>query len=191
MVPVHRAVLTQRQDAERIPARLHPDNPKAQRLLAENMRARSACFFATDCHRGCSIGAAYDSTTVHLRPALKSGNLDILPNAMAREVTVDGDGKATGITFIDKVENTEHHVSGRAVVLAASSQESVRLLLNSKSALFPDGIANSSGLVGKYITDSVVSSFSAQIPAFENMPLHNEDGVVGQQSYMPWWLCKE
>ena len=191
MVPVHRAVLTKQQDADRIPKKLHPGNAKAQRLLAENMRMRSQCFFATDCHRGCSIGAAYDSTTVHLRPALKSGNLDILPNAMAREVTVDADGKATGIIFIDKVGGKEHHVSGRAVVLAASSQESVRLLLNSKSKLFPDGIANSSGLVGKYITDSVASSFSAQIPAFENMPPHNEDGVVGQQSYIPWWLCQE
>lgn len=191
MVPIHRAVLTRRQDADTIPKKLHPGNPKAQRLLAENMRARAACFFATDCHRGCSIGAAYDSVTVHLRPALKSGNLDILPNAMAREVTVDADGKATGVTYIDKVDNAEHHVSGRAVVLAASSQESVRLLLNSKSQRFPEGIANSSGLVGQYITDSVASSFTAQIPAFENMPPHNEDGVVGQQSYIPWWLCQE
>lgn len=191
VVPIHRAVLTQRQDADRIPSILHPGNAKAQRLLKENMQARAACFFATDCHRGCSIGAAYDSTTVHLRPALKSGNLDILPNAMAREVTIDQDGKATGVTFIDKVSNTEHHVSGRAVVLAASSQESVRLLLNSKSSLFPDGLANSSGLVGKYLTDSVSSNLSAQIPAFENMPPHNEDGVVGQQAYIPWAFCKE
>lgn len=191
VVPIHRAVLTRQQDADRIPAKLHRGNPKARKLLAENMRMRFGCFYATDCHRGCSIGAAYDSTTVHLRPALKTGNLDILPNAMAREVTVNEAGKASGITYIDKVDGTEHHVSGRVVVLAASSQESVRLLLNSKSNRFPDGLANSSGKVGKYITDSVSSSFSAQIPAFENLPPHNEDGVVGQQAYVPWWLCRE
>ena len=191
VVPIHRSILTKQQDADRIPAKLHPGNAKAQQLLAENMRMRAACFYATDCHRGCSIGAAADSNTVFLRPALKSGNLDILPNAMAREVTLNKFGKAGGVTFIDKVDGAEHHASGRAVVLAASSQESVRLLLNSKSNQFPDGLANSSGKVGKYITDSVSSSFSAQIPAFEEIAPHNEDGVVGQQAYIPWWLCQE
>ncbi|MDF1815679.1 MAG: GMC family oxidoreductase [Verrucomicrobiales bacterium] len=191
VVPIHRAVLTKTQDADKLPKKLHPGNPKAQKLLAENMRMRGKCFFATDCHRGCSIGAAFDSTTVFLRPTLKSGNLDILPNAMAREVTVDSEGKATGVTLIDKVDGAEHHVSGKAVVLAASSQETVRLLLNSQSKLFPQGIGNSSGLVGKYLTDSVSSSYSAQIPALENLPLHNEDGTVGQQVYVPWWRAAE
>ncbi|MEX2580278.1 MAG: GMC family oxidoreductase [Verrucomicrobiales bacterium] len=192
VVPIHRAVLTRTQDADRLPSKLHPGNPKAQRILADNMRRRARCYFATDCHRGCSIGAAYDSVTVHLTPALKTGNLDILPNAMAREVTVNQKGRASGVTYIDKVDGAEHHVSGRVVVLAASSQESVRLLLNSKSRRFPDGLANSSGKVGKYITDSVASrSATAQIPAFEDLPPHNEDGVVGQQVYVPFWLTKE
>ncbi len=183
---IHRAVLTKPQDAETLPAKLHPGNEKAQRLLADNMRSRSPCFWATDCHRGCAIRANYDSQTVHLRPALASGNLDILPNAMAREVTIDKQGKATGITFIDKTTGREGHAKGRVVVLAASSQESVRLLLNSKSSLFPQGLANSSGKVGKYITDSVSSSLSAHIPAFEGMPIHNEDGAGGPHAYVPW-----
>jgi choline dehydrogenase-like flavoprotein len=191
VVPVHRAVLTKQQDSNTIPAKLHPGNAKAQRLLADNMRMRAACLFATDCHRGCSIGAAFDSTTTFLRPALKSGNLDILPNAMVRDVTVNAAGKATGVTFFDKVDEAEHHVSGRTVVLAASAYETARLLLNSKSNCFPNGLANSSGKVGKYITDSVSSRFSGQIPALENLPIHNEDGVVGQQVYVPWWLSQE
>lgn len=191
VVPVHRAVLTQTQDAVRIPAKLHPGNRKAQRLVADNMRSRAKCFFATDCHRGCSIGAAFDANTVLLRPALKSGNLDILPNAMVREVTVDDEGRATGITYIDRVDGGEHHAAGRVVVLAASSQGSVRILLNSKSNRFPDGVGNTSGKVGKYLTDSVSSSVAAQIPALENLPLHNEDGVVGQQAYMPFQQTAE
>ena len=191
VVPIHRAILTKTQDADRIPKKLHPGNAKAQRLLADNMRMRAKCFFATDCHRGCSIAAAFDSTTVLLRPALNSGNLDILPNAMVREVTVNAAGKATGVVYIDKVDGLEHRASGRAVVLAASSQESVRLLLNSRSKQFPDGIGNREGLVGKYLTDSVSSRFSAQIPALENLPLHNEDGTVGQQVYVPWWRAAE
>ena len=73
-------------------------------------------------------------------------------------------------------------------MLAASSQESVRLLLNSKSNAFPQGLANSSGKVGKYVTDSVSSSLSAHIPAFEGMPIHNEDGAGGPHAYVPWTL---
>ncbi len=191
VVPVHRAILTQMQDADRIPKELHPHNPKAQKLLAENMRKRARCLFATDCHRGCAVGAAFDSNLVLLRPALNSGNLDIVPNAMAREITVNEAGKANGVAFIDKVDGKQHAVKGRVVVLAASSQESVRLLLNSKSNRFPDGIGNSHGLVGKYITDSVASSVSAQIPAFENLPPHNSDGAVGQQAYLPFQLTKD
>jgi choline dehydrogenase-like flavoprotein len=183
---IHRAVLTKPQDADTLPAKLHPGNAKAQSILADSMRTRSPCFWATDCHRGCSIRANYDSQTVHLRPALATGNLDILPNAMAREVTLDKLGSATGITFINKTNGSEGHVKGRAVVLAASSQESVRLLLNSKSNAFPQGLANSSGKVGKYVTDSVSSSLSAYIPAFEGMPIHNEDGAGGPHAYVPW-----
>jgi len=185
---IHRAVLTKPQDADTLPAKLHPGNAKAQSILADSMRTRSPCFWATDCHRGCAIRANYDSQTVHLRPALATGNLDILPNAMAREVTLDKQGKATGVTFINKTNGSEGHATGRAVVLAASSQESVRLLLNSKSNAFPQGLANSSGKVGKYVTDSVSSGLSAHIPAFEGMPIHNEDGAGGPHAYVPWTL---
>ena len=97
VVPIHRAVLSVRQDADRLPAKLHPGNPKAQRILAEAMRQRAACFWATDCHRGCSIKANYQSNTVHFPPALETGNLEIVTDAMVREVTLDGSGKASGV----------------------------------------------------------------------------------------------
>src|SRR6187551_1172910 len=102
VISAHRAVLSVKQDAARIPALLHPGNPKAQRILAEAMQQRAACFWATDCGRGCAIKANYQSTTVHLPPALATGNLDLLTDAMVREVTVDENGKATGVSFIDK-----------------------------------------------------------------------------------------
>jgi len=191
VISQHRAVLTARQDANRLPALLHPNNPRAQRILAANMQSRSACFYATDCHRGCSIKAAYDSTTVHLTPALATGNLDILPNVMVREVNINQQGRATGVTFVDKITNLESRAVGRVVVVAAGTHESVRLLLNSKSRLFPRGLANSSGRLGKYIMDSVSSNLGAQIPALESLPVHNDDGVVGPHTYIPWWLHPE
>jgi len=191
VIPIHRAVLTQRQDPDVLPAKIHPGNPRAQRLLADSMRQRAACFWATPCGRGCSIRANYQSTTVHLPPALASGNLDIVSNAMAREVIVDDAGKATGVLFIDRTTGQEQRVKGRVVVLAASSAESVRILLNSRSPRFPQGLANSSGLVGKYIMDTVGAGMAGQIPALENLPRHNEDGAGGNHAYVPWWLYQE
>ena len=191
IIPIHRAVLSTKQDADRIPARLHPDNPKAQRILAEAMRSRSACFWATDCGRGCAIKATYQSTTVHLPPAMATGNLDLLTDAMVREVTVDANGKATGIVYIDKNTGQDAVVKARVVVLAASSAESVRILLNSKNAQFPNGVANSSGLLGKYIMDTVATSLAGQVPALESLPLHNEDGAGGAHMYAPWWLYQQ
>ncbi len=191
VIPIHRAVMTQRMDSKRIPKRLHPNNPKAAKTLAQEMDQRLACFWATPCGRGCSIKANYQSTTVHIPPALASGNLDIITNAMAREVEINSQGEATGISFIDKTTGLDYSVKGRTIALAASSCETVRILLNSKSSLFPNGLANGSGLVGKYIMDTVGARLGGQVPAMENMPPHNEDGAGGSHAYVPWWLYKE
>lgn len=191
VIPIHRAVLSTRQDHKTLPAKIHPGNLAAQRVLAQAMNERAACFWATPCGRGCSIKATYQSTTVHLPPALASGNLDILPNAMAREVLVNDQGKATGVLFIDRTTGRENRAKGRIVALAASACETVRILLNSRSKQFPQGLANRSGLVGKYIMDTVGGRIAGQIPAFENMPLHNEDGAGGAHMYVPWWLYQE
>ncbi|MFZ5495467.1 MAG: GMC oxidoreductase [Verrucomicrobiota bacterium] len=191
VVAAHRAVLSQRLDFDRLPAKLHPGNPFAQRLVRDSMEGRAACFWATECTRGCAIRATYQSTTVHLPPAMASGNLDLVTNAMVREVTVGSDGKATGVAFIDKTTRQEYHAAGRVVVLAASSGETVRLLLNSRSTRFPHGLANSNGLVGKYIMDTVGADLGGQIPALESLPPHNEDGAGGAHVYAPWWLYQD
>ncbi|HWA28977.1 MAG TPA: GMC family oxidoreductase [Lacunisphaera sp.] len=190
-VAIHRAVLTRRQDGERLSKLLHPGNAKAQRVLTQAMSERAACFWATPCGRGCSIRANYQSTTVHLPPALATGNLDIVTNAMVREVTLNARDRAEGVVFIDKTTGKECRVRARVIVLAASACETVRVMLNSKSARFPQGLANSSGLLGRYIMDTVGSSLSAQIPALENLPPMNEDGAGGGHIYTPWWLYKE
>lgn len=186
-IPMHRAVMTEPLDDKRIPALLHPGNPTAQRLLAAEMRKRAACLYATACGRGCSVRANYQSTTVHLPPALASGRLHIACNAMVREVVIGKHGRATGVRFIDKATGRERYARARAVVLAAGACESVRILLNSGSP-GAGGLANSSGLIGKYIMDTVGSSLGGQVPRLEALPPHNEDGTDGQHLYAPWWL---
>jgi choline dehydrogenase-like flavoprotein len=191
VIPGHRAVLTQPLDFTRSPARLHPGNARAQKIIAEDMQKRAACLWATSCGRGCAIRANYQSTTVHLPPALASGNLDIRTDAMVYEVTVGRNGRANGVSFVDRTSGKHQHAAARVVVLAASACESVRILLNSKSARFPDGLANSSGKVGRYLMDTVGSTVSGQIPLLENLPPLNEDAADGHQMYVPWWLYKE
>lgn len=191
VIPAHLAIMTTRQDAAKLPRLLHPGNPLAQRVLAESMRSRQACFWATPCGWGCSIKANFQSTTVLLPPALATGNCDIVADAMVREVTLDKSGKANGVNYIDKRTRSDRHVSAKVVVLAASACETARILLNSRSAGFPDGLSNSSGLVGKYLMDTVGAGISGQIPALENCPPHNTDGASGMHMYMPWWLYQE
>ncbi len=191
VLPGRRAVLTRRQDHLGLPRRLHPGNSRAQRILAEAMRRRSACLWATACGRGCAVGANYQSTTVHLPPALATGHLDIITHAMVYEVTLGRDGRANGVRFVDVATGRHESARARIVILGASACESARLLLNSRSARFPDGLANSSGLVGRYLLDTVGSTVSGQVPLLESLPPTNDDAASGLQVYVPWWLYRE
>ena len=85
-------------------------------------------------------------------PALKTGRLKIISNAMAREVTVDAAGLATGVTYVDKGTSRDNHIRARIVVVAGSACESARILLNSKSSPFPPD--SHSAETGKYLTES-------------------------------------
>jgi len=156
-------------------------------VLTQPLNGRAACHYCGQCGRGCSTHSNFSSVSVMLPPAIDTGRLTIVANAMAREVTVDGDGLATGVSYIDTQTNEEHAVRARIVVLAASCCESARLLLNSKSSLFPNGLANSSGVVGKYLTDSTGLSVGGFIPALMDLPRYNSDGAGGMHLYMPWW----
>ena len=118
---------------------------------------------------------------------MATGKLTIIANAMAREVTVDDNGLASGVSYIDKNTIRDNHVRARIVVVAASACESARLLLNSKSSKFPHGLANSTGVVGKYLTDSTGTGVTGFIPRMMDNHPHNEDGTGGAHLFMPWW----
>jgi len=190
VIACHRAVLTQPLDSKNSPAKLHPGNPAAQEIIARDMRNRSTCMWATNCGQGCSIRANYQSTTVHLPPALETGKLDIVTDAMVAEVPLGKNGRASGVRFVDKISGRSREARARVVVLAASACETVRILLNSKSTRFPQGLANSNGKVGKYLMDTVGSGLDGQVPLLENLPPHNEEGATWGHMYAPWWEYK-
>ncbi|MEO0007147.1 MAG: hypothetical protein RJA20_1343 [Bacteroidota bacterium] len=149
---------------------------------------RGECFYCSQCGRACMAYADFSSSSCLVKPALKSKNLEVIYHAMAREVLTDPQtGLCTGISYVDTNTLEEKTVRARVVVLAASACESARLLLNSKSPRFPNGLANSSGVVGKYLHDSTGASRAAIIPTLFDRKRYNEDGVGGLHVYSPWW----
>jgi len=164
-----------------------PCIPARLAVITRAMNGRPACHYCGQCDRGCKTASNFSSSQVMIPPAQDTGRFTLITHAMAREVLVGKDGKATGVSYIDKKTRTEKRVEAKAVMLAASACESARLLLNSKSSQFPDGLANSSGVVGHYLTDSVGSDGGGYFPQMEKVPPHNHDGVGGMHMYVPWW----
>jgi choline dehydrogenase-like flavoprotein len=162
--------------------------PSRLSILTKPHNGRAACHYCGQCGRGCATHSNFSTPSVLLPPAFKTGRLTLVTGAMAREVLTDAEGRATGISYVDTRTGQEVQVRAKAVVLAASACESARLLLNSRSTRHPDGLANSSGTVGRYLTDTTGSNLMGHIPALENLPAYNEDGVGGMHIYMPWWV---
>ena len=165
-----------------------PCVPSRLSILTQPHNGRQQCHYCGQCGRGCATNSNFSSPSVLIPPAMATGKLQIIANAMAREVTVDESGLATGVAYIDKTSLRDNHVRARIVVVAASACESARILLNSKSSRFPQGLGNSSGVVGKYLTDSTGTGVTGFIPRMMSQVPHNEDGVGGAHLYMPWWL---
>ncbi len=100
-----------------------------------------------------------------LAAGLATGNLEIRANAIVSKVNTDSQtGKATGVTYIDAESKQEHTVEADVVMLCASTIETIRLMLNSKGVKHPNGLGNSSGLVGKYFMDQVPSWIFGSVP---------------------------
>jgi len=121
---------------------------------------RSKCFGRGACQRrpgGCDIHAAFDSPTGLIYPAMDTGNLTLRTNSTAHEILVDPKtGKARGVAFVDSVTHKSLEAKGKVVIVAASTLESARLLLLSKSRQHPNGIGNSSDHVGHNFCEHIM-----------------------------------
>jgi choline dehydrogenase-like flavoprotein len=164
-----------------------PVIPSRMAMLTKSIHGRAACHYCGQCGRGCRTASAFTSSQAMIFPAMKTGRLTIVNNAMARELLVADDGTVSSVSYVDKTTRTEKQIRCRAVVVAASACESARLLLNSKSTKFPNGLANGCGMVGRNLTDTVGYALGGVVPAMEGMPRHNCDGIGGMHVYVPWW----
>ena len=120
-------------------------------IITQPYMGRTGCVNCGMCSGfGCHVGARSSSAVTVLPRAVATGNCEIRPYSYVREIPVDKKGRVTGATYFD-ADKREHFQKAKAVVLSANGSESARLLLLSKSPKFPDGLANSSGVVGKYL----------------------------------------
>jgi choline dehydrogenase-like flavoprotein len=166
-----------------------PVIPSRLSILTKQInKDRGQCFYCAQCGRSCKVYADFSSSSALIIPALKTGNVDLFTDSMVREVLTNKEGLATGVSYVHKEDMQEYQVSARTVILAASTCESARLLLNSKSPRHPNGLANSSNVVGKYLHDSTGADMGGIIPELFNRKRYNEDGVGGMHVYTPWWL---
>ncbi|MCZ4242543.1 GMC family oxidoreductase [Pedobacter punctiformis] len=149
---------------------------------------RAPCFYCGQCGRSCKVYGDFSASSCLVIPAVKTGNLTVITDAMVREVITDKDGTAKGVSYVNRKDLQEYQVNGKLVILGASACESARILLNSKSSHHPGGLANSSGVVGKYLHDSTGASVSGFLPQLMDRKRYNEDGVGSVHIYSPWWL---
>jgi choline dehydrogenase-like flavoprotein len=146
--------------------------PTRSANLTKPTNGRGPCHFCGPCERGCMTHSYFNSAFTTVADALASGNCTLISNAMAYKVLIDQErNRARGILYIDRITKQPREVSARAVILCAQSQESVRILLNSATPQYSNGLANSSGVLGHYLTAHVRSGGGrGEFPAFGSKP---------------------
>lgn len=153
-------------------------------IITQPYMGRSACVHCGMCSGfGCHVRARSSSAVTVIPRAVETGNCEVRARSYVREISVDGSGRVTGVFYFNALKQ-EVFQPARAVVLSANASESARLLLMSKSNRFPDGLANSNGVVGRYLMLGNVVSASG---LFEH-PLNDYKGVVsgaGILDYVP------
>jgi choline dehydrogenase-like flavoprotein len=134
---------------------------------------RPACTNAGVCNMGCASTAKSSMDMTYLRKAERSGRVEIRPNCMAFRITMAPDGRARGVAYFDN-EGKENEIRARVIIIAGNAVETPRLLLQSESSRYPEGLANSSGLVGKFFMEHLAVSayglFSERLDAWRGTP---------------------
>ena len=161
--------------------------PKRSAQRVKSIHGLSACHYCGSCGRGCDVGAFWNSISDTLPAAMKTGRLTLRSDALVREILVDGEGKPTGVAFVDRQSKQDYEAKGRVIVLGASALESTRIMLNSRSRFWPEGIANSSGVLGRYLMDNFGGpGVSGLLPELRDREPVNEDGKASGVDIVPY-----
>lgn len=145
---------------------------------------RPPCHYCGHCMSGCDVGALFNSAVAMLPKAQRTGNFTLRQNALAREILVDREGLAQGVSFVDTQTKQEQAVKAKVVVVCCATVESARLLLNSRSPQYPNGLANSNGVVGCYLHGHLGGGADIYLKELEGVPPFNQDGAT-DHVYIP------
>ncbi len=139
---------------------------------------RAQCHYCGSCGNGCTVGAMFNSLSATLPAAAATGKMTLRPNSVVRHITVNPDnGQAKGVAVVDRLTREEIEFTGRVIIVAGSTLESTRLLLNSTSRQHPRGLGNSSGVLGHYLVDHFGGTgASGFLPMLAGRETINEDG---------------
>jgi Choline dehydrogenase and related flavoproteins len=181
--------------------------------LTKSHEGNPACHFCGACTTGCETGSFFSTPFRFLPRAEKTNNLELRTDALAKNILVDENGTASGVAYIDRHTGQEVEVRSRVVVVAASCLESARIMLNSKSRIWPDGIANSSGQLGRNLCDHLYGTSAdaylpqllgqtsfpdnvsdcqvAWLPRWQNLKNPHEEKFANGYSVYPWGGCQE
>jgi choline dehydrogenase-like flavoprotein len=152
-------------------------------ILSRPFNGRMGCEHCGYCMGfGCEYGAKSSSLAAIIPVAEATGRCEIRPNSQVRKVELDAKGRATGVVYFD-AEKREQFQKARAVVICANGAETPRLLLLSKSSLFPNGLANSSGMVGKHL----MFNSGATVTGLYEHPLNEHKSVNVTRLAMDWY----
>lgn len=138
--------------------------------LSRPHNGRGQCQYRNACSRGCSFSAYFSSQSATLPAARETGNMTLRPNSIVHSVIYDEENdRATGVRVIDRETHEEMEFYGKIIFLCASTLGSTHILLNSTSNRFPEGLANSSGVLGHYLMDHhFMVGATAEMPGYED-----------------------
>jgi len=162
---------------ERVKAKLgHTVTIGRVAIITQNHNGRAQCHYCGPCERGCSTFSYFSSPFTTVKDALASRNCTLITNAVVSHVNMDNaQNKASGVTYVDRLTRQVKEVRGKTVILCAQALESTRILLNSSTREYPNGLGNSSGALGHYLMDHVVGGGAGgRLPDFKDLPNANE-----------------
>ncbi len=158
--------------------------PARKAVLTKPYDDRPACHYCGRCMEGCDVDAVFSVPASMFPKAFKTGNFTLVENRVARELRVDRDGKVKSVSVIDTGTRKEEEIEASMFAICCGAPESARLLLNSRSPQFPNGLANSNDMVGRYLHGNVAANVNGYLEDLVGTAPINNDGAT-DHTYIP------
>lgn len=163
--------------------------PARRAMLSRAYNGYKQCHYCAGCDNGCETSSFFNSAFRVILPLTQKypRTFTLIPNAMARSINVNAKGLASGVTYIDKATGATKEINARAIVAACGTLETARLMLLSTSPQFPQGIANSSGQLGRNFMEHLDAKAQGYLTELSFSKPYEGDGIGGSHIIVPWF----